>query len=305
MMIRALRDTGIADHQQEPIPEPPLDVTPELDSQLGQASQTDMPQEHENSDDNSLAAALKELKGLKQNIALLTTEVKCLKQPEQTPQSKSSPSSCPLSVAAEVRTARCVSELLKVPIIQQNFSLHEMKFKCLLCHVHNLSSDGGVSVPSSDEACLEAKGNRTVQTKLFLNTKQNVITHLKSKTHLNSLKTLSENEIIDTRLQSKNSIAGISIATLIYSMVQRKDSYASFEHRVLACSLIPGTYMGDLNHSRKFVPDYIKTMAEVLRESFLGYMQGWDKLLDFPLPISITADKDTNRHRSRQVFTHL
>ena len=248
----------------------------------------------------SLASALRELRELKKSVASLTETLQ--RSGNITPKNTVPKSRISLpNFSTQIRSTRCVSELLEIEVIQKNFSLYGEKLMCLLCHVNDSDSVVGVTVPASDDLCLVTKNGRTVQTKAFRNTKQNVISHLSCSTHSKRLEKLSEDELGEKRLKSKNSIAGLSIATLIYSMVLRKDSYASYEHRVLACSLMPGTYMGDMNHSRKFVPEFLKTMAVVLQKRFIDYLRKWDDLLGFPIPVSITADKDTNRHRSRQV----
>ena len=248
----------------------------------------------------SLASALKELRELKKSVASLTETLQ--RSGNITPKKTVPESRISLpNFSTQIRSTRCVSELLEIEVIQQNFTLHQQKLMCLLCHVNDSDSVVGVTVPASDDLCLVTKNGRTIQTKAFRNAKQNIISHLMCSTHSKRLEKLSEDELGEKRLKSKNSIAGLSIATLIYSMVLRKDSYASYEHRVLACSLMPGTYMGDTNHSRKFVPEFLKTMAVVLQKRFIDYLRKWDDLLGFPIPVSITADKDTNRHRSRQV----
>lgn len=250
----------------------------------------------------SIARVLRELQELKKSVSSLTETPQRPGNVTRNNTNRESQISQP-NFSTQIRSTRCMSELLNIDVIQQNFSLHEKKLMCLLCHVNDSDSAVGVSVPASDDLCLVNKNGRTVQTKAFLNTKQNVISHLMCSTHSKSLEKFSEDELGEKRLKSKNSIAGLSIATLIYSMVLRKDSYASYEHRVLACSLIPGTYMGDINHSRKFVPEFLKTMAVVLQKRFIDYLKKWDNLLGFSVPVSITADKDTNRHRSRQVLS--
>lgn len=285
-------------------PDPPTQVhpTPNISASAEVHVQVD-------ASDNLLSAALKELSELRSSILTLTKECENLRRDiphaSQTnrPQVQPNISQKDINISAwisEIRSSRCVSELCNLEFIRTQFTVHEQKLKCLMCHVNDLTTDDGISIPESDEACF-IPGKR-VQSKAFLNAKQRTIDHLcKSKSHQKSMRELSEEEILEKRLKSKNSIAGLSAGTLIYSMVQQKDSYASYEQRVLMCSLIPGTYMGDVNHSRKFVPQFIRTMHAVLRENFIKYMKEWDIKLGFPLPFSVTADKDSNRHRSRQV----
>lgn len=48
----------------------------------------------------------------------------------------------------------------------------------------------------------------------------------------------------------------------------------------------------------------LKAMEAVLKESLINYIKEQDKYLGLVLPMSITADKDTSKHRSRNVQYH-
>ena len=54
--------------------------------------------------------------------------------------------------------------------------------------------------------------------------------------------------------------------------VKCKDSYNSIESRIAAYSLMPGNYMGEVNHSKAFPPAFVRTMAGLLQQGFCGYL---------------------------------
>ena len=100
---------------------------------------------------------------------------------------------------------------------------------------------------------------------------------------------------------SRNKKAGMTMALLVYQMVKTKDSYNSIEQRVTALHMMPGTYVGEINHSKAFPPVFVRTMRDVLLKSLCTYLDAQKDYLGFIVPISVTADKDTSKHRARQV----
>lgn len=101
---------------------------------------------------------------------------------------------------------------------------------------------------------------------------------------------------------AKESMASITIGLLVYQGIKLNDSYRSFEDRVLTLHLTPGTVIGTQNHSRNFPPDMVRTMFDELRQDLVDHLGTLEKRLGFAVPFSITADKDTSKHRSRQVI---
>lgn len=99
---------------------------------------------------------------------------------------------------------------------------------------------------------------------------------------------------------TKEQLAAKNLGLLVYTSILRGDSYSSYEDRVLMLKKM-GVFVGTTNHSQAFPPQFVKTCHNVLKTSIMSYMKLISSKLKFHIPFSITADKDTSKHRSRQV----
>ena len=191
----------------------------------------------------------------------------------------------------------CVSELLTNPDILRTYVYIPGLFKCIFCH--NLNDESGIGSPILDEYCYESNGKRT--SKKFRNCKRSLQVHLRSPCHKKNVSEYNEQDYYDKKKLAHQELAGITAGILMYQMVKSKDSYRSYEDRITALHLMPGTVVGDKNHSKETPPKFIRTMRDVLKKSMKEYISGLADHISFVTPISITADKDTSKHRSRQV----
>ena len=109
-----------------------------------------------------------------------------------------------------------------------------------------------------------------------------------------------ENDIRTTRELTKEQLAAKNLGLLVYTSILRGDSYSSYEDRVLMLKKM-GVFVGTSNHSAAFPPQFVKACHKILTSSIVSYLKRTSENLKFQVPFSITADKDTSKHRSRQV----
>ena len=60
-------------------------------------------------------------------------------------------------------------------------------------------------------------------------------------------------------------------------------------------------YMGDIYHSKRFATDFLPKVADVVRAEVQGVLKEKLPQTGFMRPVKIVADKDTTKHRTRQV----
>ena len=238
---------------------------------------------------------------MRRDVAELQTEKSVTTVPTTSRQHDTSPPS-ELLVESLVRKCRNITEVMAVEPIQSNFKLLGVEgtpinhVLCLLCH--DPTSNSGIECPVE---CVEKRNGADCLTRKFLRFRRSILDHLKTKQHIKMLKESSEVQLWEKKQASANHIAAISVGLQVYLGVNLISSYRSFEKSIVVASLMPGTSVGDKNHSRAFPPQFIRTMNDVLRQSLQDYISGQRDHLGFKLPFSITADKDTSKHRSRQV----
>ena len=77
-----------------------------------------------------------------------------------------------------------------------------------------------------------------------------------------------------------------------------------YESDVLMLKL-SGAEVGELNHSRKFPPAFRKHVFEVVHKRVTQYLQTPLIQTGFLLPVCLSTDKGTYKHRSRQLLSYL
>ena len=60
--------------------------------------------------------------------------------------------------------------------------------------------------------------------------------------------------------------------------------------------------MGDINHSTEFAANFLDSVAHIVREKIKEYLKSPLDQTGFKPPIKIVADKDTIKHRTRQII---
>lgn len=195
-----------------------------------------------------------------------------------------------------IHSSKTVDELLTIPAISSTFSLNHGKLVCRFCHDGNKIT--GLVVPNDD---VQSNGNQTRQ---FLNLKQTICCHLKNKTHNTKLEESTDEGRWLKHANSRNHLAQLNVGRLYYCSIKHQDSYRSTEDRITTAKSM-GIEVGEVGHSRHHAAEFVRHAYAVLSNSLLEYVEQTSKELGFPLPFGVTADKDTSKHRSRQVSYYL
>ena len=61
-------------------------------------------------------------------------------------------------------------------------------------------------------------------------------------------------------------------------------------------------FMGDTTHSREFPANFFKTVAKVVRKRIVEVLNEKLKQTEHVRPCKLVADKDTTKHRTRQLI---
>ena len=72
----------------------------------------------------------------------------------------------------------------------------------------------------------------------------------------------------------------------------------------LVATIVQGnTFMGDINHSDKFPRAFLKSVASIVKQKIKKYLKKDLKSTGFKPPVKLVADKDTYKHRTRQIIS--
>jgi hypothetical protein len=196
-----------------------------------------------------------------------------------------------------VNLSKSVEELLHIQFVNEVFKKSEdgNRLLCQYCHDGNRPKDG-LTLPTSNA------DNQGHQTRRFLNLKHAVTAHLNSKGHQLKSNAATDDRKWTAHASNRNTQAQINIGRLYYVGIKHQDSYRSTEDRIATAKAM-GAEVGEVHHSRHHAADFVTTAYDVMLESVKDYYEVTSKRLGFSLPFGVTADKDTSKHRSRQVRT--
>lgn len=134
----------------------------------------------------------------------------------------------------------------------------------------------------------------------FSNLKGNIIKHIDSNAHIKNANEKELGKRQKTLFKTRNYKVGMVLGRQAYSVLKISGSLSQYENEVSVLSA-QGTDVGQLNHSRKFVAEFAKSIHTVL----VSQMQ---KLVNEPLaatgkptPIAVLADKMTPNRRTMQI----
>lgn len=134
----------------------------------------------------------------------------------------------------------------------------------------------------------------------FINLKAHIGRHLTHKTHIENSKEKDIERKLQKSLTQRQYRVGMNLGRQAYKILKCGDSYLQYETDVSVLEA-QGVDVGNLNHSRKFVKEFSKSVSKTL-------MTQVEKLTNEPLaatgrpsPISIIGDKITPNRRTMQI----
>ena len=102
----------------------------------------------------------------------------------------------------------------------------------------------------------------------------------------------------DTR---DNKSAALRCARICYGLYAKGRPFTDYPETVAAI-VAGGTFMGETNHSKEFAASFLTSVATVVREKMQEYLKTPLTQTGFKPPVKIVADKDTIKHRTRQII---
>ena len=95
--------------------------------------------------------------------------------------------------------------------------------------------------------------------------------------------------------------AALRCARLCYELYRKGRPFTDYPETVAAV-VAGGTFMGETNHSAEFAASFLTSVAAVVREKITQYLKTPLLQTGFKPPVKIIADKDTKKHRTRQII---
>ena len=133
----------------------------------------------------------------------------------------------------------------------------------------------------------------------FRNLKKRVHTHINSQTHQQKILDLKQTTKKDPERKNEKE-AGLRCARLALELFKKGRPFTDYPEMV-ALMVKSDVFMGNINHSAEFPAHFISSVAYVVRKKI-------HQMLNRPLeqthhvrPCKIVADKDTLKHRTRQL----
>ena len=145
-------------------------------------------------------------------------------------------------------------------------------------------------VPKRGEIQDEARNTMIKENQKFNNLKFSLIRHI----------TRCEGEAMpDEPDDPKTRSAGLKIARIAYSMYKTGQPYKNFETNLLLADL-NGSKLGNLNHSRFFVTNFLESTKESLSDMVINYIIKEQSKTGHKIPLTISADLATYMRNTRQ-----
>jgi hypothetical protein len=137
----------------------------------------------------------------------------------------------------------------------------------------------------------------------FQNVKKCVKTHLESHIHKNHVNKIEEEANVNKKRDNlkDNKAAAMRCARICYGLYQKGRPFSDYPELV-ATIVAGGTFMGETNHSKEFAASFLNSVADVVREKIHEYLKTPLEQTGFKPPVKVVADKDTIKHRTRQII---
>ena len=215
--------------------------------------------------------------------------------------SKETPIQKPDEVSNTKEILNVASQLENITEAFPNF---EMRFDenkqfpqlvCKLCEDPKKPNKGKITVHGT---CLSQE-NEKDDNRSFSNLKMKVARHLDEVCV--KFKDGPESES-HKKLKGRNKEVGLNIAKIAYQMIKNGTPYSQFESQVLLQNLC-GMDVGDLNHSRKFVPEFLKSLFEEIHSRAVNFFSHPLESSGVLPPVAVTADLATHHGTNRNFVT--
>ena len=212
-------------------------------------------------------------------------------------------------LSARINACRSVVDILdKFP----NFEFTGNRLICTPCSIVETKGDesqGNFEVtalqfeqipPKPNDLTEEQLDDLRKRNKKFANLKGHVKRHF-----FDNRCCLNKNDLNAEKIEKRKSnekAAGMNLGRIIYNIVTTARSYNDYEKDVVLAKL-NGIKVGDINHSRKFVPDFLKSLSQACKDLIVNYLKSDLEKTGHRPPISLVADLATFQRVTRQMVS--
>ena len=138
----------------------------------------------------------------------------------------------------------------------------------------------------------------------FINLKRSIRRHLETVGHLSCIENITQNVEKRKESNARNKLVGMRCMRICYLDYQKARPFTDYEDHV-ALNSLGEIDMGNINHSRMFSMKFLPFVANVIQNRVKGFLSGRMIQTGFKPPVKIIADKDTHKHRTRQLVAVL
>ena len=180
-------------------------------------------------------------------------------------------------------------------------------FVCQVCHKES-SQESALTFKEENLSILELNSTgsqeKSPHTREFRNLISKLKRHIALDSHQSGLTEKEEDSKLTTLIQDTNYEIGMRCGRLVYNIVWSHRPYTDYEY-LIATSYFNGCEVGELNHSRKFAVKFASYLAAEIENRLHYFLNTVQKQTGFKPPVCIIADKDTLKHRTRQIVILL
>ena len=184
--------------------------------------------------------------------------------------------------------------------------------KCTLC---SQESEHDISEPYTAEALGNVPGiflyegsesfaSNALLTRDFRNLKIALRRHLSRNIHKNKLIEQMKEAEEFLKSDSKNKEAALRCARICLMLYKKGRPFSDYSDLV-AINIQGGTFMGNINHSKRFASAFLSSVALVVRRKVYSFFSTPMKQTGFQPPVKIIADKDTTKHRYFNIYNNV
>ena len=136
----------------------------------------------------------------------------------------------------------------------------------------------------------------------FRNLKKSVKKHLNTQIHKQEILQLKQANTTSKKGPEirNNNEAAMRCARVCYKLFKMGRPFTDYPELV-ALMVKSNVFMGDVNHSKEFPANFLTSVANVIREKIKTMLSSKLEQTQHVRPCKIIADKDTTKHRTRQL----
>ena len=200
--------------------------------------------------------------------------------------------------------SRSVKDLVDA-FVELSHNEEKLFVSCIVCNPPESTTNVGTpkrprpGVFFYTEDMLEEYQNNNMP-RNFRNLKKSIKRHFSTTGHTLAIKSAEAMFEENQKFVSKTQDAGMRCGRWLYHIFSKGRPYSDYPD-LIATDVMNGAYCGNINHSEKFPPAVLPHIAEAIKKRKVQFLTTPLVQTGFRVPIKIVADKDTRKHRTRQL----